>query len=111
MGLKYSDAYSEMQALIDFLSKDPDLASRLNNISKLKDDFAGLLTRAREESAYELRSRYPADEAERLTGISRRTIDRWAYKWKYRHGLPAMMRMKKADLAKAIDLSFSPHGE
>lgn len=105
MGLKYTEAYAEMQGLVDFISKDPDLPARLVNIDNLRTDFASLLTRAREEAAYELRTRYPLDEAERLTGMPRKTIDRWAYKWKSRYALPAMMRVKRADLTQAIDLS------
>jgi len=105
MGLKYSDVYAEMQGLIDFINKDPDLAARLVNMNNLRADFATLLFRGRDEAAYELRSNYPKDEAERLTGIPHRTIDKWAYKWRYRHDLPPMMRMKRADLTQAIDLS------
>ena len=105
MGLKYSDIYAEMQGLIDFINKDPDLAARLVNIHNLRTDFSTLLTRGREEAAYELRAKHSVDEAGRLTGMSSRTIDKWAYKWRYRHDLPAMMRMKKADLSNPIDLS------
>lgn len=105
MGLKYSDIYAEMQALIDFVSKDPDLAARVINIRNLRIDFAKALTKARDESAYELRSKHSTHDAERLTGISNRTIDKWAYKWRYRNGLPPMMRVKRADLTNPIDLS------
>ena len=105
MGLKYSDVYAEMQGLIDFINKDPDLAARLVNTHNLRIDFANILARGREEAAYELRTKYPADEAGRLTGMSNRTIDKWAYNWRYRNDLPPMMRMKKADLSNPIDLT------
>jgi len=105
MGLKYSDIYAEMQGLIDYVSKDPDLPARLINISNLRIDFANTLTRGRDEAAYELRTKHSTHDAGRLTGISNRTIDKWAYKWRYRNGLPPLMRMKKADLSNSIDLS------
>lgn len=105
MGLKYSEIYAEMQGLIDYVGKDPDLAARLVNISNLRSDFSSLLTRSREEAAYELRYKNSVEESGRLTGISGRTIDNWAHKWKSKHSLPPMMRMKKADLTNPIDLS------
>jgi hypothetical protein len=105
MGIKYSDVYAEMQGLIDFINKDPDLAARLVNTNNLRIDFSTLLTRGRDEAAYELRAKHQKDEAARLTGMSSRTIDKWAYKYRYRHDMPPMMRMKKADLSNPIDLT------
>ena len=32
MGIRYSEVYAEMQRLIDYVSKDPDLATRLTNL-------------------------------------------------------------------------------
>lgn len=105
MGIRYSEVYAEMQRLIDYVSKDPDLATRLTNLDGLKRDTSRTLVSAREEAAYELRAKFSIEESNRSTDISKKAINRWAHKWRVKRDLPPLKRAKREDLSGFVDLT------
>jgi len=105
MTYRYTRAYDQAQALIDTINHDSDPHERLSNLQRLTNDLRRMLVAARDEAAYDLRSRYSSEDAEQIAGISRRFIDYWARRWRVKHDLPGLMRKRQPDLAQVIDLS------
>ena len=105
MGIRYTHFYDEFQGLIDSLVHDADESQRLANLQRLYKDGLTLLTRSRDEAAYELRTRYASEDAEALAGISRKYINHWANRHRERNGLPPLKQKRRVDLANVMDLS------
>jgi hypothetical protein len=63
------------------------------------------MIRARDEAAYDLRTRYSSDDAERLSGVSRKYIDYWANRYRERNALPLLKKRRTIDLSNVMDLS------
>jgi hypothetical protein len=105
MGIKYTHFYDELQGLLDSLMHDSDQSQRLFNLQQLYKDGTTLMIRARDEAAYDLRVNYSSEDAEMLSGISRKYIDYWARRYMKRNSLPALKKKKRVDLSNAIDLS------
>lgn len=105
MGIKYTQFYDQFQTLLDTINHDSDHSQRLSNLQQLYKDGTTAMLRARDEAAYDLRSKYSSEDSEQLSGISRRHIDYWATRYRLRNGLPSLKRKKRVDLSNAIDLS------
>lgn len=105
MSIRYTHFYDEFQALIDSLVQDSDESQRLANLQRLYKEGLTLMLRARDEAAYDLRTRYSSEDAEALAGISRRYIDYWATRYRRRNALPTLKRKKRVDLSNVLDLS------
>lgn len=106
MGTRYTDFYSQFEALVDTVAHDPDTVTRLTNIERLHHDVTKLLATARNEAAYDLRVEQPLGEASRLTDISRQRINYWCYRHMRRRGLSGgLKRLKKVDLSAAPDIT------
>lgn len=105
MTIRYTHFYDEFQGLMDSIANEPDQSQRLSNLQKLYKDGTRLMLRARDEAAYDLRSRYSSEDSEALTGINRKYIDYWATRHRNRNALPPLKRRKRIDLSTAIDLS------
>jgi len=105
MSIRYTHFYDEFQALLDSMYHDSDQSQRLNNLQQLYKDGVTLLIRARDEAAYELRTRYSSEDSEMLAGVSRRYIDYWANRHRKRNALPPLKKKRRVDLSDAIDLS------
>ena len=107
MGIRYTHFYDEFQALIDSLVNDADESQRLANLQRLYKDGLTLMLRARDEAAYDLRTRYSSEDAEVLSGVSRKYVDYWATRHRNRNNLPRLKQRKRVDLSNVIDLSGS----
>jgi hypothetical protein len=107
MGIRYTHFYDEFQALIDSLVNDADESQRLANLQRLYKDGLTLLTRARDEAAYDLRTRYASVDAEVLSGISRKYVNHWANRHRERNALPRLKQKRRIDLSDVMDLSGS----
>lgn len=105
MGIRYTHFYDEFQGLLDSLTHDSDETQRLANIQSLHKDATSLLLRARDEAAYDLRTRYSGKDAETLSNVSRRHIDYWAKRHMRRNNLPPLKRRERVDLSNVVDLS------
>lgn len=105
MGTPYHAFHDQMQSVIDSIAHDSDTQSRLNNLHRLSTDFHRAILAARDEAAYDLRSKYSSEDAEIMAGVSRRYIDYWARRWQKRHALPPLKQRKRIDLSGVIDLS------
>ena len=105
MTVRYTHFYDEFQGLVDSLTHDSDESQRLANLQQLYKDGLTLMIRARDEAAYDLRSRYSSKDAQALSGINRKYIDYWANRYRLRNALPPLKRIKRVDLSNAIDLS------
>jgi len=105
MTIRYTHFYDEFQGLLDSMYHDSDQSQRLNNLQRLYKDGVTLLIRARDEAAYELRTRYSSEDAERLSNVSRKYIDYWANRHRKRNALPPLKRKRSIDLSNVIDLS------
>jgi len=101
--------YQQFQSLIDSINHDSDPTQKLANLQQVHKDGMTLVRRARDEAAYELRSRYSSEDAEQLSGISRRHLDYWAKRHMYRHALPPLRPLRRVDLSNARNLSGLPH--
>ena len=105
MGIRYTHFYDEFQALIDSLLHDSDETQRLANLQRLYKEGLTLMLRARDEAAYDLRTKYSSEDAEALAGVSRRHIDYWATRYRRRNNLPKLKQKRRVDLSEFIDLS------
>lgn len=105
MGTPYHQFHDQMQALIDSVNHDADPLSRLANLQRLTTDSRRALIAARDEAAYDLRTRYSSEDAEILAGVARRYIDYWARRWMKRNALPPLKARRRVDLSQVIDLS------
>jgi hypothetical protein len=105
MGIRYTHFYDEFQGLLDSLLHDSDESQRLANTQRMYKDATKLLLRARDEAAYDLRTRYASKDAAALSDISARHIDYWANRHRERNSLPPLRRVKRLDLSEAMDLS------
>lgn len=105
MTVRYTQFYNEFQSLLDTINHDSNHSQRLSNLQQLYKDGTTAMLRARDEAAYELRSKYSSEDSEQLSGISRKYIDYWANRYRLRNALPALKKKKRVDLSNAIDLS------
>lgn len=106
MGTRYTDFYSQFEAMIDTVAHDSDPVQRLENLHRLHKDMSKVFIAARNEAAYDLRVQQPLGEASRLTGISRERINYWCYQHMRRHGLSGgLKRLKRIDLTGAPDIT------
>lgn len=105
MTIRYTHFYDEFQALIDSMYHDSDQSQRLANLQRLYKDGVTLLRKARDEAAYELRTRYSSEDAEILSGVSRRYIDYWANRYRQSAGMPPLKKKRRVDLTNVMDLS------
>lgn len=105
MAITYSRFHDELRRLIDSVSHDPDPATRLSNIQQLYKDSLTMLLDARNEAAYELRSRYNSADASTLVGVERKYIDYWAKTWRIKKMLPHLKQKARQDLSHAVDLT------
>jgi hypothetical protein len=103
--MRYTHFYDEFQGLLDSLMHDSDETQRLSNLQQLYKDGVTLMVRARDEAAYDLRCRYSSEDAEILSGVSRKHLDYWATRHRKRNGLPKLKPISRVDLSGAIDLS------
>ena len=78
MGIRYTHFYDEFRGLLDSLMHDSDETQRLSNINQLNKDATSLILKARDEAAYELRTRFAGADAEAISGVARPTLDYWA---------------------------------
>lgn len=106
MATNYLTFYAQFQSLIDSINHDSDAKQKLSNLQNLHKDAIKLLIRSRDEAAYDLRSNYVGEECERITGISRKSIDYWARRWMKQNSLPRLKGMQNIDFAKVINLSI-----
>lgn len=105
-GNDYHRYHDMLQALIDSITADPDSHARLGYIQRLNTEARRMLLDARDEAAYDLRRQYAGEDAQALSGVSRRYIDYWAKRWQRQRGLPPLKAKRRAiDLSHAIDLS------
>lgn len=105
MGTPYHRYHDQMQAVIDSIAHDSDPTSALSNFQRLSTDFRRAIIAARDEAAYDLRTRHSSEDAEILAGVSRRYIDYWAHRWQRKNGLPRLKQKKRTDLSDVVDLS------
>jgi len=105
MGMRYTHFYDEFQGLLDSLSHDSDETQRLANLQQLYKDGLTLMLRSRDEAAYDLRTRYSSEDAEALSGVSRKYIDYWATRYRKRNALPPLKKKRRVDLSNVMDLS------
>lgn len=105
MATPYHKFYEQMQHLVDSINHDSDSSQRLANLQQLYKDSLTLLLRSRDEAAYELRSKVSSENAEQLSGISRKYVDYWARRWMKKNRLPRLKQRRTVDLSNAIDLS------
>lgn len=105
MGTPYHRYHDQMQSVIDSISHDSDPLSCLNNFQRLSTDFRRAILAARDQAAYDLRTRYSSEDAEILAGVSRRYIDYWARRCQRKNGLPPLKQKKRTDLSGVVDLS------
>ena len=105
MAARYGDFYQQMMSLLDSVSHDSDPLARLANLQQLNKDFRRTILARRDEAAYDLRMKYSCEDAEALSGVSRRHIDYWAQRWRRSRALPALKRISRVDLSGAIDLT------
>lgn len=101
----YNQFFDQMQSLIDTINHDSDPAARLGNLQRIYKDSLTIMLRARDEAAYDLRSRYSSLDAEQLSGVSAKYIDYWARRHRVRHQLPALKQRRRVDLSNVLDLS------
>ena len=102
----YPRYYDMLQALIDSITQDPDQHTRLANLQQLYKDSNRMLLQARDQAAYDLRSRYSSEDAEILARTPRKYIDYWAKRWQKRNGLPRLRNKRRTDLTGiTVDLS------
>lgn len=105
MSIRYTHFYDEFQALLDSMYHDSDQSQRLANLQQLYKDGVTLLRRARDEAAYDLRTRYSSEDAEVLSGVSRRYIDYWATRYQRANAAPPLKKKRRVDLTNVMDLS------
>lgn len=105
MSIRYTHFYDEFQALLDSMYNDSDQSQRLANLQQLYKDGVTLLRRARDEAAYDLRTRYSSEDAEVLSGVSRRYIDYWANRYREANAMPPLKKKRRIDLTNVMDLS------
>lgn len=106
MSIRYTHFYDEFQALIDSLLHDSDESQRLANLQRLYKEGLTLMIRSRDEAAYDLRTRYSSEDAEILSGVSRKYIDYWATRYRKRNALPPLKKRRRTiDLSDAMNLS------
>jgi len=105
MGIRYTHFYDGFRDLLDSLMHESDETQRLSNINQLNKDATSLILKARDEAAYELRTRFAGADAEAISGVARPTLDYWASRHKDRLGLPPLKRIERVDLTNVIDLS------
>ena len=105
MATQYTRFFDQFQQLIDSVAHDSDPESRLANLQRLYRDGLTIMLNARDEAAYDLRTKYSSQDAAVLTGVDRKFIDYWANRWRVRKMLPPLRKMKRVDLSKAVDLS------
>lgn len=105
MAVQYTKFYDQLQALVDSINHDSDPTARLRNLQQLHKDANSLILRARNESAYDLRTKFSSQDAEALSGINRKHIDYWARKWAINKMLPPLKRHRRVDLSSFLDLS------
>lgn len=105
MAVRYTQFYDQMQSLIDSINHDSDPAARLGNIQRLTSDSRRMMLDSRDAAAYELRTKYSSQDAEQMSGVSRRYIDYWAKRWMKKNDLPRLRQQKRRDLSNVVDLS------
>lgn len=106
MSSNYHRYHDMLQALIDSIAADPDPHARLGYIQRLNTDARRMLLDARNEAAYDLRSRYSGKDAQQIAGVTERLINYWAKRWQKQRGLPPLKAKRRSiDLSNAIDLS------
>lgn len=106
MATTYNRFYDQLQSLIDSINHDSDTVERLANLQRFAQDASALTIRSRDDAAYELRTRYSSEDAEKLAGVARRYIDYWAHRHRERNGLPKLKkRYKDIDYSTVMDLS------
>lgn len=105
MSVRYTQFYDEFQNLLDTINHDSDHSQRLSNLQQLYKDGTKTMLRARDEAAYDLRTRYSSQDAEALAGISSKYINYWANRYRIRYGLAPLKRRNRIDLSNVIDLS------
>lgn len=105
MAVQYTQFFDQMQSLIDSINHDSDPAQRLANLQRIYKDGLTVMLRARDEAAYDLRTRYSSEDAATLTGVNAKYINYWADRWRKRNMLPPLKRKRSIDLSGAMDLS------
>lgn len=105
MASGYTQFYDMLRGLVDSIAHEGDEVQRLKYLRQFRTDALRMALKARDEAAYDLRSRYSSEDAEALTGIPRRHIDYWVKRHRKATGLPPVPRRERIDLSGAVDLS------
>jgi hypothetical protein len=106
MSANNSRFYDDLRSMLDGMAHDIAPPERLPALQKIVHQASKMIIAARNEAAYELRSKHSSLKAEALTGIEYRTINVWAEKHRSDRGLPKL-KTRRSELDGAIDLSGS----
>ena len=105
MAAQYTQFFAQMQSIIDSINHDSDPSQRLANLQRIYKDSLTIMLRARDEAAYDLRTRYSTQDAEALSGVSSKYIEYWARRHRDRYALPPLKARRRVDLSNVLDLS------
>lgn len=105
MATDYNYFYTQIQSTVDSINHESDPMQRLSNLQRLNIEIRRVIIDSRDDAAYQLRSTYSSEDAEVISGISRRHIDYWAKRWMRKNALPPLKPRKRVDLSNVLDLS------